>query len=43
MQRMAGVLMFEANGPTHPPEIFWRRFRMNKELFIEVVQGLREK
>jgi hypothetical protein len=43
---MYGSMMLEADyfadNPTHTHEDFWRRFRMNKELFMRIVYGVRE-
>ncbi|KAK1612433.1 hypothetical protein QYE76_036106 [Lolium multiflorum] len=27
---------------THSPKEFWRRFRMNKELFLKIIHGVKE-
>jgi hypothetical protein len=31
-----------ADDATHSPKEFWRRFRMNKDLFLKIVFGVRE-
>ncbi|XP_051201476.1 uncharacterized protein [Lolium perenne] len=44
--RKAGAMLFDAdyfnNDATHSPKEFRRRFRMNKELFLKIVHGVRE-
>ncbi|XP_071676893.1 uncharacterized protein [Lolium perenne] len=44
--REAGVMLLDADyfndDVTHSPKEFWRRFRMNKELFLKIVHGVRE-
>ncbi|XP_071685171.1 uncharacterized protein [Lolium perenne] len=44
--RQAGVMLLDAdyfnNDATHLPKEFWRWFRMNKELFLKIVHGVRE-
>ncbi|KAK1669836.1 hypothetical protein QYE76_057995 [Lolium multiflorum] len=44
--REAGAMLLDADyfndDATHSPKDFWRWFRMNKDLFLKIVQGVRE-
>jgi hypothetical protein len=37
--RDAGAMLLHSS---NTPKKFWRRFRMNKDLFMKIVQGVRE-
>ncbi|XP_071683388.1 uncharacterized protein [Lolium perenne] len=44
--REAGAVLLDADyfndDATHSPKEFWHRFRMNKDLFLKIVHGVRE-